>query len=113
MMIAWQTINGVKVAELPERVDANSSKAVEEQLMAALDEGTKALVCDLAKTAYVSSAGLRVFLAVLKRVNKEQSRLALCGLQPVVAEVMEMTGFIPLFAILPDADAAVEKVAGY
>ncbi len=109
-MIAWQNINGIKVAELPERIDANSSKTVEEGLLAAIDAGTKVMVCNLSGTAYVSSAGLRVFLALLKRVNKEGGQLALCGLQPVVAEVMEMTGFVPLFSISADVEAAVAQI---
>lgn len=106
-----QTSGDVTIAALPDRIDAVGAKDVETQLDEALDGGARKLVADFTDTEYVSSAGLRVFLATLKFMEKNQGRIVLCGLAPFVAEVFEVSGFSTLFEIVAGRDEAVAALA--
>ena len=59
-------------------------------------EGISSLVFDCEKLAYVSSAGLRVLLAAHKRMK---GAMKLVGVNEIVMEVMEMTGFSEIWVI--------------
>jgi anti-anti-sigma factor len=56
---------------------------------------------------YISSGGLRVVLMLSRMLAKTNSKLKLCGLNPFVAEVFEISRFSALFEIYPNRDAAV------
>lgn len=60
--------------------------------------GTK-LVFDCTGMDYICSSGLRIFLAMQKKVSAAGAELKIKGLQPLVKNVFDMTGFTPLFTI--------------
>lgn len=55
------------------------------------------VVIDCAEMEYISSAGLRSFITVLKRVKGAGKELRLINLTPSVKPVFDMTGFSTLF----------------
>ena len=68
-----QEMNGSALTlALEGRLDTLTSPQLEEKLNASL-EGVSDLVLDLEKLDYMSSAGLRVLLAVQKRMNQQGS----------------------------------------
>ena len=73
-----------------------------QQALASGIDGCGRLLLDLEKVAYVSSAGLRVFLMLAKQSRAAGGRLALCSLAPEVKEVFDISGFTALFMLLPD-----------
>jgi len=97
----------VTVVVLPARIDAVGAKDVEAQLNGSFDNGVRKLVADFGGTEYISSAGLRVFLAALKYLEKNDGRIALCALAPFVAEVFDVSGFSTLFEIVATREEAV------
>jgi anti-anti-sigma factor len=101
----------VTIVALPVRIDAVGAQDVETQFGGLLDCGARKLVADFSGTEYISSAGLRVFLATLKTLEKEQGRIVLCSLAPFVAEVFEISGFSALFEIAGGRDEAIAVLA--
>lgn len=59
----------------------------------------KDIVMDFSSLEYISSAGLRVLLAVLKRAEQEEGSLIIKNPNPMVVETFEMTGFINMITI--------------
>lgn len=102
-----ETVGEVTVVTLPARVDTSSAGLVEAAFGELLDDGVRGIVADFSGTEYVSSAGLRVFLSALKRLEKEGGSMVLCAMQPFVADVFEISGFSGLFAIFSTRDEAV------
>lgn len=100
----------VQIIMVLPRVDANNSKEMELQLQALMNGGAKKILCSFAANEYVSSAGLRVFLAALKGMNKVGGRIVLCSLKPYVQEVFDMAGFSQLFSIYGSEAEAVEQL---
>lgn len=90
------------------RLDGATAAQLEKPLLALFDDGSARVLLDLAGLDYVSSAGLRIFLMAGKRARQTQGRLVLCGLQPMVGEVFEMSGFGRILDIAAtEADARV------
>lgn len=91
------------------RIDSNTSGDFERAL---LSKGTEPrLVVDLSGVEYVSSAGLRVFLMLAKKVKATGGKLALCGLPPSVKQVFDLAGFTALFMVEPGVDQAFARLS--
>ena len=93
------------------RLDTETSADFELAAYDLFEAGAREFVVDLGAISYVSSAGLRVLLALAKKVDGKGS-LKLVGLKGVVKEVFEKSGFARLFAIFPDAAAALGGSSG-
>ena len=65
------------------------------------------LLIDFAGIDFVTSAGLRVVLTILKRVKSLNGAFALCGVQKPVREVLDITGFAGMIDIHPGRAAAL------
>ena len=88
------------------RLDTSSAIQAEQAVRGSLGAGDKNLILDLTDMDYISSAGLRVLLLANKYLKQKAGDLALCGLQPNVLEVLNISGFTPLFLIAATPDAA-------
>lgn len=93
-----KTVNGTTLAvALEGRLDTTTSPKLEEDLRSSI-EGVASLEFDLEKLEYISSAGLRVLLAMQKIMNK-QGRMLLRNVNESVMEVFEVTGFADILSI--------------
>ena len=61
-------------------------------------DAVEELVFDISGVAYVSSAGLRVFLSSYKTMAKKRG-MTIVGAQPAVLEVFKITGFASIFKL--------------
>jgi anti-anti-sigma factor len=93
----------VRVVELAGRLD---NLTVTELDAKAAEWAGKPLVLDLERLDYISSAGLRSILGLLKRMHG----LALAAPQAAVLEVLEISGFRALAPVFPDRAGAVASL---
>lgn len=92
------------------RLDSSSAPEMERLVTEQLDAGVQRLVLDFTSLDYISSAGLRVVLLAGKRLRASKGKLVLTGLQDMVREVFEMSGFLALFAVAPTLEEGIAKV---
>ena len=93
-----KTLNGTALTVAVEgRLDTTTSPQMEEELRNSID-GITDLVLDFGKLEYISSAGLRVLLAMQKIMNR-QGKMTLKNVGDVVMEVFEVTGFVDILNI--------------
>jgi anti-anti-sigma factor len=112
MEIGDEQVGETRVIAPRGRVDSVSSGELERHLVAKLDAGARRLVIDLAGVEYISSAGLRVLLLAAKRLKPPLGTLVLCGLGPGVRTVLELAGFMSLFAVEPGREQALARASG-
>ena len=94
-----QTKDGNKLAiALSGRLDTTTAPQLEEALVSALD-GVTDLVFDFGQIEYISSAGLRILLNTQKKISAAGGSMKLVGVNDVVREVFEVTGFINILTI--------------
>ena len=79
------------------RLDTTTASEFEKELEVSL-AGVKKLVLDLKDIAYVSSAGLRVILKAQKCMAS-QGGMKVTGVNSMVMEVFEITGFADILTI--------------
>ncbi len=93
-----KNVNGTTLEVAVEgRLDTTTAPKLEEELRSIV-VGITGLVFDFEKLEYISSAGLRVLLAMQKIMNK-QGEMRLKNVDETVMEVFEVTGFADILSI--------------
>jgi anti-sigma B factor antagonist len=109
MQIDWKAVGEVEVICPCGRLDAYNSTEIENKLNSLIDSAKVKLVISFKELDYISSSGLRVLLATLKKVRKQQGDIRLACLKANVREVFELAGFTQLFTITENEETAVES----
>lgn len=89
------------------RMDAENAHEFEEACQHWIAHGAKHLIADLDGLQYVSSMGLRCFLAVAQKLQSSSGSLILCSLHGLPRQVFEMTRLIGLFPVFETTDQAL------
>lgn len=77
------------------RLDSNTAPALDKQLDALLATSPRAVVFDLAKLEYISSAGLRCVVRVQKAMRQAGGQALVVNLQPTVQKVFDIVKALP------------------
>jgi len=101
---------GVLILALKGRLDTLASPAFEKEMFDLLAAKEDRLLIDCAGLDFISSSGLRVFIALARELKALQGRMVLCGLNPQVKEVFDITGFTQLLAIVPSQAEAIKEL---
>ena len=107
MQIQHSELDGVTIVVPRGRIDTTTSGPIEEAIRKLVDTGARSLLVDLAGVEYISSAGLRVFLVLAKRMRDLRGQLVLCAMTGPVRQVFQLAGFMPLFRVEPSREAAL------
>ncbi len=120
MQCPTQAYADVLVATAAGRIDFAGAQVLEGALAPALvpDGPVRGIVIDLAGVDYISSVGLRVLMVAAKAMRARKAVIAVASLQPVVAEIFEISRFhhvVDVRGSVRDAIAAVspEALAAY
>ncbi len=91
------------------RLDSETAGELELVLHDAQSAGRRHFVIDMAAVSYVSSAGLRVLMALAKRLDGGIGSVRLCAMNASVKQVFDIAGFTAMFALYPDRKAALDR----
>ena len=108
MILSEQTVGKVTVVEAAGRIDSANSPKLQERIAALMAGGTGAILLDLDKVEYISSAGFRSLLLLARQAGQTGCRFVLCGLRPKVKQLFDLGGFLDL---LPIAGTREEGIA--
>lgn len=70
-------------------------------------ESNQKVIFNLAQTAFVSSAGLRVFLGTAKKLKASGGLFRICNANAVVQEILDISGFSQILDVKDSLDEAV------
>jgi anti-sigma B factor antagonist len=101
----------VLVMALEGRLDAETSPAFQDRLLAAIDGSSNAILLDFSALHYISSAGLRVLLIAAKRLRERDGSFALCSLSSNIQEIFKVSGFDAIIKIHGDRAKALEAMS--
>ena len=90
------------------KIDAMTAPALESTLSDLVGEGKLCLALDLGDIEYISSAGLRVILAIAKSLKGKSGMLLLANARGPVQEVFEISGFGSVFNIYDSIEDALK-----
>ncbi len=109
MQVSAEHITGLLLLTAVGRLDTGTAPFFDAQVAPLLASPQPQIVIDLAGVDYISSAGLRSILQLVKHAGAHGGRVGLFGLQPHVLEVMEISGFPSLLDLYPDREIAVSQ----
>jgi anti-sigma B factor antagonist len=93
-------------------MDALTSADFSSFVSAQVEQGQNKLVVDLSQVDYMSSAGLRAILAVLKEARQGGGDLRLAAAQPGVEKILKLSGFMSILKFYPAVEEAITSFAG-
>ena len=97
MKTTFREENGKYIATLEGRLDTVASEQTAKDLSVLDDCTGHDIVLDCTNLEYISSSGLRLFLAVLKNAKPKGSHVYITGISDSLRSVFAMTGFTNLF----------------
>jgi anti-sigma B factor antagonist len=96
------------------RLDHSNCEPFRAALSVQLDAAASAgepLVLDLSGLEYVSSAGLRCLMLAAKEAHARNGRVLVAAMQPVVAEIFQISRFHLIFDVFPTLREALVSVS--
>lgn len=110
MTLSSEKVGGILVVSPAGQINSANAAEVESGLLAWVEQGERLCVLDLDRLDYISSAGLRVVLMLAKRLKQNSGQLVLCGLQPQVHEVFDISGFLSILTVVDSRQAALSRL---
>lgn len=84
--------------KLSGKLNTNSANAAKNEILSMLD-GVSNAVFDLDGLEYISSSGLRILIAAMKKIRSQGGSMTLKNIGEQVREVLDMTGFVQIFNV--------------
>ena len=106
MPVSITDADGVHLVEVTGELDANTSPAVQGQILPLATAGSRILL-DMSGVSFMSSAGLRLLLSTYRQVQAQKGSVALAGLSEDLKDTMSMTGFLSFFTLYDDRESGL------
>jgi anti-sigma B factor antagonist len=103
--------NGVSIVAIVGDLDTNTSPILDSEISTLLESGCAKMVINLTDTGYVSSAGLRIFLATAKKITANQGAVKLANPNSVVQEILDISGFSTILDVSPNVEDAIASLS--
>ena len=114
MELRIREISNVTLVQVEGRIDHTTAKDFENRLLpqvAGCAGETKKILVDFSAVNFISSAGLRVLMIAAKQCKKQNGKLVLAALQPIIQEVFQISRFDTVFEIFSTVKSAMETIS--
>jgi len=108
--VLW--IGQVAVVTLPAEIDVTNADAVQDELLAVLDQSAVLLIADMSATDFCDSSGVSAMVRVFRRAVASGSALRLVVSTPSVQRVLSITGVDRLVDVFPSVVASLAGPGG-
>lgn len=99
MNINIEQVDGGYIALFDGRLDTPSAIKAQQDMVPLMENADKKITLDCSKLEYISSSGLRLFLALRKETAAKGGKVAIRNINDEIRKVFMMTGFFNLFDI--------------
>ena len=110
MEIKVTEVNDIIVISLEGKLDSTTAPKAEEAINVHIEKKVPKMVVSLKETSYVSSAGLRVFLATAKKMTASGGAVKFCCPNDIVQEILDISGFSSILDVKPTQDEAINEI---
>ncbi len=107
MELLTERRDGILTFVMHGRLDGYGAGQLSDAVQALLQADDRSVVFDLAGISYLSSAGIRILLAVKKQLKERNGTLALAGVQEYPRNVLDMAGVTSIFSLYSGVEEAV------
>ena len=100
MNVKIEEIDGNMVAILEGSLDTAAAAETEKAMSPLYDVEGKDIIIDCTNLAYISSAGLRIFLGILQKAKAKGEHVYIKGINDKVRTIFTITGFSNIFEFI-------------
>ncbi|MCK4358845.1 MAG: STAS domain-containing protein [Candidatus Cloacimonetes bacterium] len=111
MRISIEKENDITILGIKGKLDATTSKDFQEKLLKLIDAGDTQFIIDCSQLDYISSAGLRVFYLVSRKLENTNGKIVFCSPNKNIMRVFEIVDLSSDFPILTTIDDAYKEYA--
>jgi anti-sigma B factor antagonist len=107
--VGFRSSGDVQILDLRGELDAHTAAELEAAMTKCHQDATYQVLVNGSSLAYISSAGLGVFMAFIEEFRDQGGDIKIAELQPKVYNVFDLLGFPMLFDIVPSEDEAIQR----
>ena len=112
MEISTERKGEVLVAQTGDRVDGANAHEFQDALQGVIEDSDRAVILDMERLTYISSAGLRVILLIARTLQRQDASLVVCSLSGPVREVFGISGFDKIIQTHDTQEQAIAALGG-
>lgn len=112
LSIEDEFIGGLRVVRPAGKLETLSAKDFEAHLRTAATEDGNSILIDMTSVDYVTSFGLRSLLIITKQLAPAGRKLVLYGVNSSVREVLKISGFLKIIAVVETLEEALASAGG-
>ena len=90
-------------------LDANTAPMLESTFSGLIDNRKYSIVVNFKDLAYISSAGLGVFIAFIEKISENEGDIKLSAMSDKVYNIFDLLGFPLLYEIFKTEEEAINK----
>jgi len=109
MDISVAALGEIGLVKLRGRLDSHGVDEIELQFNASIVPRRKNTVVDLSEVNFITSMGLRMFIAAAKALTRQHAKMVLYGAQPGVCEVLAGARLADLLPVVADQEEALRS----
>ncbi len=111
MEIKTKKIGNHTLVQLNGRLDITHSDEVEAKLAPEVQSGTGDIIINLELISYISSSGIRIFVGMVRELDKQGRKLKLCCITPPVKKVFDVVELLDLFEVYETEQDAINSLS--
>ncbi|OLY59872.1 anti-anti-sigma factor [Leptospira santarosai serovar Guaricura] len=92
-------------------MDIGHSDEVEAKLLDDVQSGQGDILINLENISYISSSGIRIFVGMVRELEKQGRKLKLCCITPPVKKVFDVVELLDLFEVYETESSALDSLA--
>jgi len=100
----------VNVVRFSGRLDTTSSEAAQPVILGALEKSAAGVLLHMSSLEFVSSAGLRILLMLMKKAGAEGKHVAVIDAQPAIYKIFKVAGLDKIFRFFEDEADALKQL---
>ena len=100
----------VNVVRISGRLDATTCEAAQPVILGAMDKSTAGMILVMTSLDFISSAGLRIMILLMKKAAAEGKRVALVGVQPTIYKIFKIAALDKVFRFFENEGEAVREL---
>lgn len=102
----------VSIINLKGYLDAHTAPTLENNFTELIESNQYKIVVNFDELAYISSAGLGVFMAYIEKIRENSGDIKLSNMSDKVYNIFDLLGFPLLYEIFKTEEEAIEKFIG-
>lgn len=100
-------LDGIKIVRIKGKLDVNRSIELETELETMITGGVNKLLFDLEAIEFLSSSGLRIFIATMRTLKDNKGKLVFCSVPPMVRKLFKIVELDNIFETYDNAEEAL------